>query len=168
MYNEAGDEPRKQDTQANKGSPLVSEEVPYQITLIGLSQGSLDRRREKVIWEMFSENDCNTFADLKGKSWSKIGGDGRGSPRRLMGKWKRHEEVGASAYVFDEGLSLSTKGTKGRNYKGDFPHASTRRGPPGRAKVVTGTGNLQGTMPVKSWSWGYVHVWSDLLNIKTF
>ena len=54
--------------QANEGSPLLSEEVPYQITLIGLSQGSLDRRREKVIWEMFSENDCNTFADLKGKS----------------------------------------------------------------------------------------------------
>ena len=53
---------------ANKGSPLLSEEVPYQITLIGLSRGSLDRRREKVIWEMFSENDCNTFADLKGKS----------------------------------------------------------------------------------------------------
>jgi len=25
------------------------------------------RRREKVIWEVFSENDCNTFADLKGK-----------------------------------------------------------------------------------------------------
>ena len=38
-----GDEPRKQDTQANQGSPLLSEEVPYQITLIGLSQGSLDR-----------------------------------------------------------------------------------------------------------------------------
>jgi len=55
-------EPRKQDTQANKGSPLLSEEVevPYQITLIGLSQGSLDGRKEKVIWEMFSENDCNT------------------------------------------------------------------------------------------------------------
>jgi hypothetical protein len=35
-----GDEPRKQaDTQANKRSPLLSEEVPYQITLIGLSQG---------------------------------------------------------------------------------------------------------------------------------
>ena len=63
-----GDEPRKQDTQASKGSPLLSEEVPYQITLIGLSQGSLDRRREKSIWEMFTENDCNTFADLKGKS----------------------------------------------------------------------------------------------------
>ena len=58
-------QPRKQDTQANNGSPLLSEEVPYQITLIGLSQGSLGRtrRREKVIWEMFSENqnDCNTF-----------------------------------------------------------------------------------------------------------
>jgi len=68
--NKTGDEPRKQDTQANKGSPLLSEEVevPYQITLIGLSQGSLDRRREKVIWEMFTENDCNTFADLEGKS----------------------------------------------------------------------------------------------------
>jgi len=39
----------KQDTQANKGTPPLSEEVPYQITLIGLSQGGLDRRREKVI-----------------------------------------------------------------------------------------------------------------------
>jgi len=49
----------------NKGTPPLSEEVPYEITLIGLSQGSLGRtrRREKVIWEMFSENqnDCNTF-----------------------------------------------------------------------------------------------------------
>ena len=62
--NQTGDEPRKQD----QGSPRLSEEVPYQITLIRLSQGSLDRRREKVIWEMFTENDCNTFADLKGKS----------------------------------------------------------------------------------------------------
>ena len=41
-FDKYGDEPRKQDTQANKGSPLLSEEVPYQITLIGLSQGSLD------------------------------------------------------------------------------------------------------------------------------
>ena len=65
---QTGDEPQKQDSQANKRSPLLSEEVPYQITLIRLSQGSLDRRREKVIWEMFTENDCNTFADLKGKS----------------------------------------------------------------------------------------------------
>jgi len=38
--NQTGDEPQKQDTQANKRSPLLSEEVPYQITLIGLSQGS--------------------------------------------------------------------------------------------------------------------------------
>jgi hypothetical protein len=67
--NKTGDEPRKQDTQANKRSPPISEEVPYQITLIGLSQGSLDRRRrEKVIWKMFTENDCYTFADLEGKS----------------------------------------------------------------------------------------------------
>ena len=51
-----------------KGTPPLNEEIPYQITLIRLSQGSLDRRREKVIWEMFTENDCNTFADLKGKS----------------------------------------------------------------------------------------------------
>jgi len=44
-------------TQANKRSPLLSEEVPYQITLIRLRQGSLDRRRrEKVIWKMFTEN----------------------------------------------------------------------------------------------------------------
>ena len=34
------DEPQKQDTQANKRSPLLSEEVRYQITLIRLvSQG---------------------------------------------------------------------------------------------------------------------------------
>ena len=43
--NQTGDEPQKQDTQANKRSPLLSEEVPYQITLIRLRQGSLDRRR---------------------------------------------------------------------------------------------------------------------------
>ena len=67
-----------------------------------------------------------------------------------MGKWRRHEEVGASAYVFDEGLSLSTKGTKGRNYKGDYPHASTRGGAPEWPKVVMGTGSLQGTMAMKS------------------
>ena len=35
--NKTGDEPRQQDMQANEGSPLLSEEVPYQITLIGLS-----------------------------------------------------------------------------------------------------------------------------------
>ena len=34
--NKTGDEPRKLDTQANKGSPLLSEEVPYQITLMYL------------------------------------------------------------------------------------------------------------------------------------
>ena len=38
-----------------KGTPPLSEEVPYQITLSRLSQVSLDRRRrEKVIWEMIS------------------------------------------------------------------------------------------------------------------
>ena len=85
--NQTGDEPQKQDTQANKRSPLLSEEVPYQITLIRLRQGSLDsRRREKVIWKMFTENDCYTFADVEGESGSKKGGDGRGSPRCLMGK----------------------------------------------------------------------------------
>ena len=31
-----------------------------------------------------------------------------------------------SADVLDDGLSLSTKGTKSRDYKGDNPHASTR------------------------------------------
>ena len=67
--NQTGDEPQKQDTQANKRSPLLSEEVPYQITLIRLRQGSLDRRRrEKVIWKMFTENDCYTFADVEGES----------------------------------------------------------------------------------------------------
>ena len=66
---QTGDEPQKQDTRANERSPLLSEEVPYQVTLIRLSQGSLDRRgREKVIWKMFTENDCHTFADLEGKS----------------------------------------------------------------------------------------------------
>ena len=39
------------------------------------------------------------------------------------GQVKRHEEVGASADVLDEGLSLSTKGTKGRDYKGDNPQS---------------------------------------------
>ena len=34
--NQTGDEPQKQDTQATKRSPLLSEEVPYQITLIRL------------------------------------------------------------------------------------------------------------------------------------
>ena len=66
--NQTGDEPQQQDTQANTRTPLLREEFPYQITLIGLRQGSLDRRREKIIWEMFTENDCNTFADLKGES----------------------------------------------------------------------------------------------------
>ena len=50
--------------------------------------------------------------------------------------------VSASAYVFDEVLSLRTQGTKSRDYKGDDPHASSRRGPPGWPKVVTGTGSL--------------------------
>ena len=60
----------KMNTQANKGSPLLSVEVSYQITLnwIRCSRGCLDRRGEKVIWEMFTENECNTFMDLKGKS----------------------------------------------------------------------------------------------------
>ena len=52
-----------------KGTPPLSEVVPYQITLIRLSQVSLDRRkREKDIWEMITENYCNTFADLERKS----------------------------------------------------------------------------------------------------
>ena len=59
--NQTGDEPQQQDTQANKRTPLLREELPYQITLIGLRQwqGSLDRRRrEKVIRKMFAEDDC--------------------------------------------------------------------------------------------------------------
>ena len=46
MYiNQTGDEPQKQDKQASKRTPLLREEVTYQITLIGLRQrqGSLDR-----------------------------------------------------------------------------------------------------------------------------
>jgi len=49
-----------------KGTPPLSEGVPYEITLIRLSQVSLDRRRrEKVIWEMITEHSCNPFADLE-------------------------------------------------------------------------------------------------------
>ena len=46
--NHTGDEPQKQDKQANKRTPLLREEVPYQITLIGLRQrqGSLDRQAQ--------------------------------------------------------------------------------------------------------------------------
>ena len=54
------------------------------------------RRGEKVFWEMFTENDCNAFTHLKGKSWSNEGGDGHGSPRCLMSKPRRHKEIGAS------------------------------------------------------------------------
>ena len=51
-----------------KGTPPLNEEIPYQITLIRLSQVSLDRRRRaKVISGMITENYCNTFADLEGK-----------------------------------------------------------------------------------------------------
>jgi len=33
------------------------------------SQGSLDRRRrEKLIWKMFTESDCYPFTDLEGES----------------------------------------------------------------------------------------------------
>ena len=69
--NQTEDEPQKQDTQANKRTPLLREEVPYQITLIRLRQwqGSLDRRRrEKVIRKMFTEDDCYPFTDLEGES----------------------------------------------------------------------------------------------------
>ena len=51
--------PETNNSKANKGSPLLSEEVLYQITLIRRSRGCLDRRGEKVIWEMLTENDCN-------------------------------------------------------------------------------------------------------------
>ena len=53
-----------------KGSPLLSEEVQvaYQIALIRCSQGGLDTWGEKVIWKLFTENDCNAFTDLKSKS----------------------------------------------------------------------------------------------------
>ena len=58
------------------------------------------RRGENVFLEMFTDNDCNTFTHLKGKSWSHEGGDGLGSPRCLMSKRRRHKEkeiqIGAS------------------------------------------------------------------------
>ena len=42
----------------------------YQITFIRTTNQSrgLDRRGEKVIWEMFTENDCNKLTDLESKS----------------------------------------------------------------------------------------------------
>ena len=40
-----------------------------------------------------------------------------------MSKRRRHEEIGASADVFDQSLSLSPQGTKG--YESDYSHAST-------------------------------------------
>ena len=58
-----GDEPRKKNTQANKGSPLLSEEVNYWITLIGCSQGGLSRRGEEFLRKVFTENDYNTLTD---------------------------------------------------------------------------------------------------------
>ena len=61
---------------------------------------------------MFAENECNTFADLKGKSRSNEGGEGYGSPRCLMSERRRHKEIGASADVFNQSLSLSPKRTK--------------------------------------------------------
>ena len=84
-----GGQPQKQETEANKRTPHLREEVPYQITLIRLRQwqGSLDRgRREKVIRKMFPEDDCNPFTDLEGESRSKKCGDGRGGPRCLVSK----------------------------------------------------------------------------------
>ena len=51
---------RKTEHRGKKGTPPLSEGVPYEITLIRLSQVSLDRRRrEKVIWEMITEHSCN-------------------------------------------------------------------------------------------------------------
>ena len=38
--------PETNNSKANKGSPLLSEEVPYQITLIICSRGGLDRTQE--------------------------------------------------------------------------------------------------------------------------
>ena len=58
-----GDEPRKNNTRANKGSPLLSEEVNYWITLIGCSQGGLSRRGEEFLRKVFTENDYNTLTD---------------------------------------------------------------------------------------------------------
>ena len=70
--NQTGDEPQKQDTQANKRTPLLREEVPYQITLIRLRhwQGSLDRRRrEKVIRKMFTEDEWMTATRFALRTW---------------------------------------------------------------------------------------------------
>ena len=62
----------ERNTQAKGDTPHLSEGVPNKITLIRLSQGSLDRwRREKVIWKMVTEHSCNPFADLESESRSK-------------------------------------------------------------------------------------------------
>ena len=53
----------KKNTQANKGSPLLSEEVNYWITLIGCSQGGLSRRGEEFFRKVFTENDYNMLTD---------------------------------------------------------------------------------------------------------
>ena len=60
---------QERNTQAKGDTPHLSEGVPNKITLIRLSQGSLDRwRREKVIWKMVTEHSCNPFADLESES----------------------------------------------------------------------------------------------------
>ena len=48
---------QERNTQARGDSPHLSKGVPNKITLIRLSQGSLDRwRREKGIWKMVTEH----------------------------------------------------------------------------------------------------------------
>ena len=87
---------QERNTQAKGDTPHLSEGVPNKITLIRLSQGSLDRwRREKVIWKMITEHSCNPFADLKSESRSKEGRGSQGSPGRLMGQGRGYEGAGA-------------------------------------------------------------------------
>ena len=93
---------QEKNTQAKGDTPHLSEGVPNKITLIRLSQGSLDRwRREKVIWKMVTEHSCNPFADLESESRSKESSGSRGSPGRLMGKGRGYEGAGALRNVFN-------------------------------------------------------------------
>ena len=134
---------QERNTQAKGDTPHLSEGVPNKITLIRLSQGSLDRwRREKVIWKMVTEHSCNPFADLKSESSSKEGRGRQGSPGRLLGQGRGYKGAGALGNVFNEGLSLGTKGAKGGYNECDHSHASAGGGSPGGAKVVARTGNL--------------------------
>ena len=79
---------------------------------------------------MITEHSCNPFADLKSESRSKEGRGSQGSPGRLMGQGRGYIEAGALGNVFNEALSLGTKGAKGGYNECDHSHASDGGGSP--------------------------------------